>query len=358
MIKRIVFILIVCIAVGQLTICPAEENYVIAQPGDQGGDVELVLSKCAELGFIKNLPDGTDLYSEEYETEIRAMEKALGFQEDGIIHLDEFEELEKAIGKGSENSTVQEMLERLYDLGYIQTALPEKHSLYDAKYVNAVKNAEKKLGLHADGILLRSEIETIRKQKFDRLTEVKNVRASSKNGKVTVSWSPVKGAVRYSIYRGGGFYKTVTGKTSFTDENVEMGYSYSYSVKAESYRRATSVSNSVSVEVEIVYTRSNLKEVKEYVRTKQSAYITLSNLKYEYGRTSGKNYIIGVSQTINGLTYNAVLRLEDFRDWTGSVPSIDRKAISKITSCKGYISLPDSTGSIPTIILTNISYSY
>ena len=110
--------IIVCVAILLCSgVFAEDEDYIIAQPGDSGADVEIVLRKCAEFGFIQNIPEGIDEYLPEYEENVIQMEKALGFVEDGVIHLSEILELETAIGVGSNGPNVQEMLEWLFELG-------------------------------------------------------------------------------------------------------------------------------------------------------------------------------------------------------------------------------------------------
>lgn len=229
-----------------------EEDYIIAQPGDSGVDVEIVLGKGKELGFIQELADGTDEYAEEYVPGIMQMEQALGLTEDGIIHLSEFTEIETAIAKGSKSETVKEMLERLFESGYIRNILPAKHDTYDKEYESAVKNAEKKLGLRVDGILTASEQEALRNESLEELAAPGRISVKLNQGTATVSWSAVQGAVYYTVIRDGSEVVKVGRETSWIDNDAEMGETHKYSVRAETYLRQSRLSAVETVKIPFV----------------------------------------------------------------------------------------------------------
>ena len=354
--RTISFLLLLCM-IPCFVLSEETDDYVCAQLGDSGVDVEIVLHKCAEMGFIKDLPEGADEYLEEYSASILAMEKALGFTEDGIIHLSEFEELELAVCVGSDDQQVKQMLEWLYELGYITQTLPEPHTIYEKKYETSVKNAERKLGLQADGILLKSEQSVITKQKLPKLDAVKTVSAYHNNGKVTVNWSAVKGAVSYTIYKNGTDYKKVIGKTSFVDENAHMGDNYEYYVKAVSYLRKSDSSKKVSVEVPIKYISVTLKDLRssgnKYL-TQDTKYVKLGNMKVVSLKVSGKDLKIDVSQKIGNVNYSATLIMEDYKNWTGK-SIYDYRNTVKTVSGQAYV---ESAGYYPVLIMTSVNYSW
>lgn len=233
-----------------------EDDYIVAQLGDVGGDVEIVLAKCHELGFMKELAEGKNIMEEADIPSIMKMEESLGLTADGIIRLSEFMEFESSLHVGSSGEEVQDLLERLFDLGYIREKLPEPHDVYKKKYENAVKNIEKKLDLHADGILLRSELEQIKKEPLAPLEEPAKISSKYRNGVVELSWSSVKGALSYKIYRGGQEIAQIDGKTTWSDSDVEMRKTYKYTVKAESYLRQTT-----STSVETIITVPFVKNI-------------------------------------------------------------------------------------------------
>lgn len=270
--RVIAFIILVQLLLSSTAL--GENSIVIAQPGDSGVDVEIVLAKCKELGFIENLPSGADEYTERYLPDITRMEQALCLKADGIIDLDEFLEIETAIAVGSRGEIPRQMLERLYDLGYIKNILPLPHTVYEAQYQTIVKNLEKKLGLTADGILTRSERKRIEKEPLPDLQEIKNLNAKYINGGVTLSWTAVKGAVQYIVYRGG----TEIGKTDkppFEDYSIEMNHRYSYTVKAASYNKLSKTSNTKMMEIPFVQNMT-------FVQRGKPKYATLTS-----GRTKG-----------------------------------------------------------------------
>lgn len=352
----VLFILFIFIGIVAFS---EEDDFIIAQPGDSGADAEIVLQKAAELGFLKDLPKGEDEYRDEYAESIIKMEQALGFTEDGIIRLSEFEELETAIAPGSKGDEVKEILEDLFELGYIREILPEPHNLYEQKYINAVKNAEKKLGCRIDGILTKSELEQIQNQQDSVLGEIKNVNAYHSNGKVKISWNAVQGAVYYEVYRSGTLVARIKGKTSWEDAKVHMNNTYVYYVRPGSYKKAGKTSKSVRVEVPITYKAVNLKDLfnsgNKYMQ-QDTQYVKFSSMKFVSGTVSGSDYKIEISQKVNGRTYKATLILEDYKNWTGDVPNLNSiKYKIKTISGQGYV---QSGGSVPVIVLNHISYSW
>ena len=348
--KRWIALLLVLCLYPFFGLCE-EEDYVFAQPGDSGADVRLMLEKARDLGFLKDLPDETEEYLPEYETGIREMEKALDLTEDGIIRLSEFTEIETAVTKGNRGSLVQDLLERLFDLGYITKVLPEPHDVYEANYEAAVKKAEKALGLKADGIITGSEWEVLKAQRPKTPDKVKNLRGSGRNQKVTLSWSPVRGAAYYRIYRDGILLAQISaGKAQYVDGNVSMGDYHSYHIIACKYKLVSSPSDTVGVEVPIVYTTANFKQMKE---NSELIYVKFGTSKWNSARVKGSDYYITASQTIGGRTYTATLIMEDYRNWTGKLIT----SYPNIKTCSGWGYLEVKNGSI-TIYLHHIYYNW
>ncbi len=335
-----------------------EEDYVIAQVGDSGYDVRIMLAACADLGYLENLPQDADIYLEEYAEGVKAMESALGFTADGVMHLREFLEIETLVCPGRQSAQVQKMLECLHDLLYLKENLPEPHDTYDSKYVKTVKNAEKALGLQADGILTASEQKQLTDQNKPP-EDVGKVSAKYSNGKVSLSWSAVKGAVQYIIYRvdvnGGDDWTFSSDKNSYADESVLMGSGYVYKVRANSYAHTGGWSATVSVDVPITYRNLSLKELKEKGAslTHNERFVKFSNLKYRRGSTEGKNFILEVYQEVDGRTYNASLVMEEYASWSGESITNFRYRITTVSG-SGYVDPSDSSR----IILESVSYNY
>lgn len=249
------FIVMMCISFLCFSgVFAEDEDYIIAQPGDSGADVELILRKCADLGYLRDLPEGADEYLAEYEKNIMQMEKALGFTEDGVFHLSEFLEIETSFGVGSEGEPVREILEKLFELGYIRDVLPEPHDTYEKKNLSAVKNAEKKLGLHVDGFLTASELEKILEKPLEDLPAPAQLSVRASRGTATVSWKSVPGAVSYTVFRDDKKVATIQGKPSWTDEDTEMLETYRYKVMAQSYLRESKCTAEEKIDIPLAQT--------------------------------------------------------------------------------------------------------
>lgn len=239
----IVLLVFLCCAFG-------EDDYVIAQLGDSGADVEIVLSKCHELGFLDNLPQNADEYLEMYIPAITRMENALGLTEDGIIWLSEFEELEPAIGPGSSGEAVSEVLERLYQHGIIKKVLPKVHATYDEEYISAVKSMERKLGLNEDGILTKSEQEKISNEPLPELSVVKSINVKYSKGDVTLSWKAVQNATGYIVYRDSSEIGRVNeNQTSYVDKECVDTGKHDYSIRAVSYFTQSGLSDKKYIQI-------------------------------------------------------------------------------------------------------------
>ena len=144
-----------------------EPDLILMEPGDSGYDTATMLKKCAGLGYLKNMPEGEDVYQEAYRDAVMAMEAALGLTADGVIWLSEFVELEDLLYEGCEGSKVRSVLAKLYDLGYLTGLLPEGSNKWEKKHTAGIRKAEKALGLTQDGVLTGSEIKVILGQKVD-----------------------------------------------------------------------------------------------------------------------------------------------------------------------------------------------
>ena len=226
--KKLILLLLVLSLLPCCVPGKSEDDYVCAQPGDSGGDVRVVLEAAFNLGLLKELPEDEEEYREEYIPAVRDLEKTLSLEPDGIVHLSEIECMEGLIYPGSEGKDVKNLLEILANLGYIKN-LPEEHSVYDKKYVNSVKSAEKKLSLTPDGYLTAAEQKALKAVPRITPDAIATLKIVSKNGQAVLSWSASKNAVTYTVRRGGKVVATVKG-TSWTDKDVNMAEYYNYSV--------------------------------------------------------------------------------------------------------------------------------
>ena len=294
-----------------------EPDLILMEPGDSGYDTATMLKKCAGLGYLKNMPEGEDVYQEAYRDAVMAMEAALGLTADGVIWLSEFVELEDLLYEGCEGSKVRSVLAKLYDLGYLTGLLPEGSNKWEKKHTAGIRKAEKALGLTQDGVLTGSEIKVILGQKVEKPAAVKNLKVKAANGKVNVSWSASKGAAYYEVYRDGLRVATVTGKTSWQDTGVQQGWSYSYRVVACKYMVHSADSTIESVYVEPVYKSIGLKEVVTNRPKYDGAFVKLGTMQYSSYSWSGKNLILSVYVKSGNTYYRARLVLEDYANWTG-----------------------------------------
>jgi hypothetical protein len=117
--------------------------------------------------------------------------------------------------------------------------------------VLAVKKAEKVLDLTVDGYLTPDEQAVILKQYASKPDKVKKLTAKASNGVVSLSWSSVKGAYFYDLYRDSEKIATVTG-TSYKDKNVDMAQYYTYAIVACNYSESSVITPSNMVYVDIV----------------------------------------------------------------------------------------------------------
>ena len=336
----------------------AEEDWIFAQPGDSGADVELALAKCVEMGYLQSLPAGADTYLADYVPAVTEMEQALGLEADGILHLSEYEEIEHAVFEGAEGPRVREMLEWLYELGYIREKLPEPHDVYEKRYAAAIRNAEKKLGLTADGVLLGSEQRVICASQLAALPDMGSITLKRKDDSVTVSWKAVRGALRYAVYRNEKMVGMVEGKTSWTDESLPVDRTYTYKVQPLTYLREGAFSDAVSINVSIqsiAVTLADLyKSNQKYIR--MDCYVDPGTMQFTWGIIANHDYHIGVVQTIRGRSYYATLVLENYQSWDGDIPDIHSKRF-QIKKVRG-IGKVTYGGVLPVIVMHDISLEY
>lgn len=354
-------ILTLILVLAALTVLPlsaiaAEYDPTLAQPGDEGCDVEVVLKACRLLGTLPNLPDGEQVYRDEYINGVKALEKKLKLEADGVIHLSEFQWLEQPLTELSKGSDVKKLLEQLFDLGYITSALPERHDTWEKKYTSAVRKAEKELQLHEDGILSQYELTKLNQIFAVRVKApdtVRNLKATDSSGKVNLSWSAVKGAAYYRIYRENTLIATVYGKTSYQDVNAKQGHGYTYHVSACKYSLSSHPSD-VYVYVNPVYKSYSIKQIMENGYKMRDVYVQFGSTKVSSRSWKGKDVHVTVYVTINGSRCYATLILEDYNNWDWNGQSLMSRSIDTISG-KGQVT---RTGSELTIVMTSVSFTW
>ena len=318
------------------------EDIVIASVDEKGNAVSLLLKLAKESGFIKSLPKDENEYKKNYMEGVIKMETAFGLVPDGVIHLSEMVVLNAVLYPGYSGTRVSGILERLRDLGYITANLPADHTTYEKGYVAAVKKAEKALGLTSDGILTPQEQESILQQQATTPSEVKQLNAKASNGTVNLSWSPVKGALMYEIYRSGIKIATVTG-TSYKDTSVEMDHQYLYSIAARNYSKVSSRTHA-TVFVDIVYKQVGLDELIRNHNSYKNKHIKLSGLQVQSKTLIGRDLQIF---TKSGSSYVYII-IKDYsiKKWNENWAFLSKKNI--VISVSGVVD-DKSRGKVPII---------
>ena len=351
--KKLILLFLVCCLIPAAVLGEEAEDYICAQPGDSGGDVRLVLETAHALGFLPELAKDEDTYREEYIPAVQQLESALSLEADGVIRLSEIEEIDGLIYPGMKGEAVGKILNKLANLGHIKS-LPDNQTVYDAKYVSAVKAAEKKLSLTADGYLTASEQLAITKEKAIYPDPVKNLKIASKGGKAVLTWSASKNAVQYTIER--DYIKVAVVKgTTWTDNDVEMGQSYHYSVTPVRYG-APGKSASDGVYIDPVYKTVTLSELCTNRQNYEGKYVKIAGSTVSSTRTKGNDYYITIRYKTGGRTYTIELILRDYRDWDWD----NGKSITsyRLKKAGGYGQVTEVSGNTISIDLASISWWY
>ena len=292
--------------------CALEET-VLAAPQLTGEYTLKVLTMARDMGFIKKLDKNENTYDEKYTEGVSLMESTLGLNGDGRITLAEAEALENVIYPGSSGEQVKAVLEKLCDLGYIDK-LNDDHGTYASKLKKSVQKAEKALGLAGDGILTPEEQTAILNRPVEAPGKVTNVKVKISKGDVTLTWSKVKGAKYYTIFRDG---KQIgrTENAKYTDENATMGEFHAYEVLANKYTQAGTQKSWDHVYVEPVYESVSLKNIWGY---SAASHIKVSGVRKESQMWDGDDLIMLVYKKIDGTKYRMFLRFENYNtgwDW-------------------------------------------
>lgn len=211
------------------------EDTVLFSPGINDDLVTGLLTLAKDMGFISSLPQKETVYAEKYTAAIIKMKAYFGLREDEFVRLSEMAYLSQIVYPNLSGRKVVPLLEKVKDLKYWTGSLPEDHSSYLLKYVEAVKSAETNLGLKADGFLTLEEQTVLLNQVTPTPKSVKKLTAKEINGGVKLSWGIADGAVAYDLYRNKTKIATVNG-TSYTDDGfwVKSGY-YTYHIIPHSY---------------------------------------------------------------------------------------------------------------------------
>jgi len=287
--------------------CPLDDVFAAA-PGSKGKITQRVLTLAEGMGFIEKLGKNEDTYADRYTQGILQMETALGLTADGNITLEEFEQLEKTVYPGFRGAEVRKLMEKLCDLEYMAKLPDEPSNTYSAKQKKDVQKAEEALGLNPDGILTSHEQEVILAQAATPPDGVGEVKAKVSKGDVTLTWSKVKGARYYTVFRNSKQIGRTEG-TKFTDKGALQGEMNTYEVAANKYTQASLERGLNQVYVEPYYESISLKDVGQRAG---GAYIKVSGVRKEYQTWDGNDLIMLVCKKINGNTYRMYLRFKDY----------------------------------------------
>lgn len=287
--------------------CPLDDVFAAA-PGSKGKITQRVLTLAEGMGFIEKMDKNEDAYADRYTQGILQMETTLGLTADGNITLEEFDQLEKVVYPGYSGAEVRKLMEKLCDLEYL-AKLPDKPSnTYSAKQKKDVQKAEEALGLNPDGILTPHEQEVILAQASTPPDGVGEVKAKVSKGDVTLTWSKVKGARYYTVFRNSKQIGRTEG-TKFTDKGALQGEMNTYEVAANKYTQASLERGLNQVYVEPYYESISLKDVGQRAG---GSYIKVSGVRKEYQTWDGNDLIMLVCKKINGTTYRMYLRFKDY----------------------------------------------
>ena len=259
-----------------------KQDYVIIQPGSVGKHVEILLSLLKQIGIETKGKLDLSNYNDEYIPYVKRIEEFIGTTADGFITVNEFEQLDSIIFPNCESDNVTKLLEKLADLSYI-SKLPQTHSKYDNKYINAIKKAESALNLFSDGIITQNEYSVIMDQMVEKPQMIPKLNLTLKNDIVTLTWSKVPEAVYYEIIVTDITGKTTeykTDKTNWADKDIITGTSYIYSITANKYT-VSSDATSERVEVPIYYKRVTISELNKNLEKYVGRHVEISNTKFD-----------------------------------------------------------------------------
>ncbi len=353
-----------------------DADYLIMQPGDSGDIPTYVLSLIRIMELSWNIPKNEETYKEAYIPSVQQLEEHFGLNPDGNISLDEYIALKDLIYKGFQNNKVKSLVEKLYDLSYLRS-LAEDHTVYVNGYYSGIKDAEKALELTIDGVITPEEYEVILKQKVE-IDKPGKLNMQASNDTVTLTWTGVKGAIKYKVFKG-KILLGVTTQCRWVDKAVKTGQTISYKVEAIKY--TVSSSSVVSKYVDPYYKPISAKDLNSNKFSMKGSYVSMSGLQiYSWSIDCGKEGFQNTelakfkAQTLDkydvyllcrsGSSYVEII-LENYKSWDWQNRTQDLLGmINRITgiTVKGEVQNIfgswGSVSSIPSIIINNISWNY
>ena len=259
-----------------------ETEKIIVKPGDNSEAVAYVLNLVRIMEFGRDIPKNETEYSDQYVESIKNLEEYFGFDADKILTLDEYAFLQDLIYKGAIGERVQQLVEKLFDLGYLKS-LDKDHTLYVNGYYNGIKTVEKELDLNVDGVVTPEEFEKIMALKVE-IARPENVQAKVNKDTVTLTWSKVPGALIYEIYAGSPISQNreklgETGECRWVQKDVVTGETHDYIVVAKKYTVESEAY--VSVYAEKYYIPVSIKELNENYAKYEGKYVEIKKAGFE-----------------------------------------------------------------------------
>lgn len=352
------------------------EEYIIMQPGDSGDVSAYILNLIRVMELSRNIPKNADNYVEKYVDSVKKFEEHFGMTADGNITLDEYLTVKDSIYKGFQSDNVQKLVEKLYDMSYLKN-LAKDHTVYGDGYYSGIKNAEKALGLTIDGVITPEEYEIILKQKVE-LDKPKNLKTQVTNDTVTITWSSVRGAIKYNVYDGTKLLGETT-QCRWVEKSVKTGTYKTYKVEAVKYTITNS--SSTLVYIDQYYKPINAKDLNTNKYSMKGSCISMNSLLidnwsiYKNNNFSNSTYTITQAQTKDGYdvyllcrsgSYYVEIIIENYNSWGWQkskdfLDMINRNRITSI-SIKGVVQISSTTwGSmnyLPSVVINNISWNY
>ena len=178
-----------------------KQEYILLKPGDDSEVAEDILKLVKDTGFNKKIALKEREYKDSYIDAVTKFEEYFGMTVDGNITLNEYMYVKDLIYNGVKGEKVKALVEKLADLSYLKN-LQKDHTVCASGYVTGIKNAEKALGLKADGYVTTEEYNVILDQKVE-IKKPENLKMQVNNDTVTLTWSKVSGAVKYKVYEVG-----------------------------------------------------------------------------------------------------------------------------------------------------------
>ena len=341
---------------GNLERYPDMADPTVLKAGSRNGAVPVVLRLAKEMGFLQDVPEDETTYLSGYEAGIREMKRHFGLADDATVRLSEYEALSEILHTGSKGDTVRQILERICDLGYI-TELAETHDVFEARYAEGVRLAEKGLGLVSDGLLTKAEAEAILKAPVPAPETPRNLKAEWAEPSVNLSWSAVKGARWYTVLRNGEELATVR-ETQYTDQTASAGADYAYGVVACNYTAQSETAAIAIVSTGTVYAPHTVRDFYEGGVMLTGENVALEDLQREsYFFRDGDLYALCQSRE-GGETLKIYLVLENYEGWEWEKDNTFTSMFDHITDISAKGTSSGTIYGIPKVVLEHITYKY